>query len=39
MPEVSPMVDPKGEKQPESSEGEDATPKATNPGTDNLPPH
>ena len=33
------MVDPKGKKLLELSKGEDATPEATDPMTDNQPPH
>ena len=34
-----PLEGPKGEKLHELSEAEDATPEATDPRTDNLPPH
>ena len=34
-----PVVGPKGKKLLEPSEGEDATPEATSPGTDNWPLH
>ena len=36
MPGGPPLEGPKGKKPPE---GEGATPEATDPGTDNLPPH
>ena len=39
MPTGPPLEGPKGEKLPEPPEGEDATPEASDPGTDNLPPH
>ena len=35
----SPLVDPKGKRPLEPSEGEDATQEAINPMTDNQPPH
>ena len=34
-----PLEDPKGEKLPQPPEGDDATPEASNPGTDNQLPH
>ena len=34
-----PLEDPKGEKQSEPPKGEDATLEASDPGTDNWPPH
>ena len=34
-----PLEDPKGEKLPEPPEVEGATQEATNPETENLPPH
>ena len=34
-----PLEDPKGEKLPMPPEGEDTTPEASDPRTDNLPPH
>ena len=39
MPADPPLVDPKGEKLLEPPEGEDATLEASDPGTDNWPPH
>ena len=37
---VGPLLEgPKGEKLPESPEGEDATMEASDPGTDNWHPH
>ena len=39
MVEVIQPKDPKGEKLPEPPEGEDATPEASDPRTDNQPPH
>ena len=39
MPADQPLVDPKGEKPHELSEGEDATLEATDPGTDNWSQH
>ena len=39
MPADSTLVDPKDKKLLEPSEGEDATPEATDPRTDNQPPH
>ena len=39
MPAHPPLVDQKGEKPLESSEGEDSTPEPTDPMTDNWPPH
>ena len=39
MPTDPPLKDLKGEKLLEPPEEEDATPEATDPGTDNWPPH
>ena len=39
MPVGPPLEGHKGEKLHEPPEGEGATLEATNPGTDNLPPH
>ena len=39
MPTDPPLVDPEGEKALEPSEGGDATPEATDLGTDNWPPY
>ena len=39
MPADPSLVDPKGEKPSEPSEGEDATPETSDPVTDNQPPH
>ena len=39
MPAGPPLEGPKGEKLPEPPEEEDATPEASDPGTDNQPPH
>ena len=36
---AGPSEGPKGDKLPEPPEGKDATPEASNPATDNLPPH
>ena len=38
MPGGPPLEGPKGEKLPEPPEEEDATPEASDPGTENLPP-
>ena len=39
IPAAQPLEGPKGEKLLEPPEGEDATLKASNPRTDNRPPH
>ena len=39
MPVGPPLEGPKGEKLPEPPEGEDVTPEASDPGTDNQPPY
>ena len=39
MPGGPPLEDPKGEKVPEPPEEEGATLEASDPGTENLPPH
>ena len=39
MPAGPPLEDPKGEKLLEPPEGEDATPEASDSGTDNQLPH
>ena len=39
MPAGPTLEGSKGEKLPEPHEGEDATPEASNPRTDNQPPH
>ena len=39
IPAAPPLEDHKGEKLLEPPEGEDATLEASNPGTDNQPPH
>ena len=39
MPADLPLVDPKGENLLEPPEVEDATPEASDPMTDNQPPH
>ena len=38
MPAGPPLEGPKGEMLPEPPKGEDATPEASNPRTDNWPP-
>ena len=39
MPAGPPLEGPKSEKLPELPKGEDANPEASNPRTDNWPPH
>ena len=39
MPTGQPLEGPKGEKLLKPPEGEDAIPEASNPETDNWPPH
>ena len=39
MPAGPPLEGPKDEKLPEPPEGDGVTPEASNPGTNNWPPH